>query len=266
MNSQMRGRAYAKINLTLQVTGQRSDGYHDLVSIMQTVSLWDELSLLPAGDLALDCDVPALSSGDNLVLRAARLLGRGGHFVLRKGIPIAGGMGGGSSDAALALRLLDGLYKLGLPSHELLAAAAELGSDVPFFLCGGAALVEGRGDRVTPLADLEPRWLVVLNPGLLLSTAAVFRELRPDEHASVVSRSFSALVNTLEAPAERLEPAIAREKQRLREQGVTEILLSGSGPTVFALCPSRQDAERIGQATGGVPACFVSREEALRLV
>lgn len=260
----MRGRAYAKINLTLEVTGKRPDGYHELVSIMQTVSLFDELSLTPSDDLSLQCDVSELAGDDNLVLRAARVLGRGGHFELRKGIPIAGGMGGGSSDAALALRLLDAAYDLRLPAGELLAAAASLGSDVPFFLCGGTALVEGRGERVTPLSPLPLRWLVVLNPGVPLPTPAVFHELRPPEYATAPSREFRRLVNTLEAPAERLEPAIGRCKQRLREAGAKEVLLSGSGPTVFALCSSEQEAEHVAAATRGRSARFVSRDEAIQ--
>src|SRR5437868_448094 len=129
----MRGRAYAKVNLSLEVTGKRPDGYHELVSVMQTISLSDSLSLEPASELGLDCTDPQLNSADNLVFRAARLLDRGGKFRLDKHIPVAGGLGGGSSDAALALRLLNGVYGLGLTAKELHAAAAKLGSDVPFF-------------------------------------------------------------------------------------------------------------------------------------
>jgi len=161
----VRGLAYAKINLTLEVTGKRPDGYHELVSIMQTISVADELSLSRASDLTLDCDQPELAGEDNLVLRAARLLGAGGHFELRKRIPVAAGLGGGSSDAALALRLLDTVHHLHLTPEQLLDAAAKLGSDVPFFLHGGTALIEGRGERVRPLADLPQHWLVLVNPG-----------------------------------------------------------------------------------------------------
>ncbi|MFI5268953.1 MAG: 4-(cytidine 5'-diphospho)-2-C-methyl-D-erythritol kinase, partial [Chloroflexota bacterium] len=180
----MHGLACAKINLTLEVTGKRPDGYHELISLMQTVSLADELSLEPAEDLSLDCDVPELAGDNNLVLRAARLLGRGGRFVLRKRIPAAGGLGGGSSDAAVALRLLDAAYHLRLSPEHLMEAATHLGSDVPFFLHAGTVLVKGRGELVQPLPDLRERWLVLLNPGVPLSTARVFQDLRPDEYAA----------------------------------------------------------------------------------
>jgi len=304
------GLACAKINLTLEVLGKRPDGFHELISVMQTVSLADSLSLTPADDLRLECDVPELASDDNLVLRAARLLRRGGHFRLSKRIPAAGGMGGGSSDAALALRLLDAAYDLRLPASELLGAAAELGSDVPFFLYGGTALIEGRGERVTPLPDLPSRWAVLLNPGVPLSTPAVFRELRPDEwsdgaatrdwlarsqpdapheptrrsgderagsargggrlHDSEQERvgagnGLPALVNSLEGPALRLEPAIGRCRKALVDAGATEVLLSGSGPTVFGLTEGEAQANAIARQVGGIAARFVGRAEALKI-
>ena len=154
----MRGRAYAKVNLSLEVLHRRDDAYHELLSVFQTVSLHDELSLEAADELRLACDLPELLGDDNLVLRAARLLDRGGHFQLRKGIPVAGGMGGGSSDAALALRLLDGVYRMGLSAEELHAAAAELGSDVPFFLTAGTASVGGRGTGAWALPSQGGIW------------------------------------------------------------------------------------------------------------
>jgi 4-diphosphocytidyl-2-C-methyl-D-erythritol kinase len=266
----MRGLAYAKINLTLEVTGKRPDGYHQLVSLMQTVSLADSLSLAPATDSRLECDNPQLGGEDNLVLRAARLLGRGGHFSLRKRIPVAAGLGGGSSDGALALRLLDATYSLGLTDAEMLAAALDLGSDVPFFLHGGTALVEGRGERVTPLPDLARESLVLLNPGVPLSTAAVFRGLKPEEYAATsTSRSshpYPSLVNTLLAPALRLEPRIADSQERLQAAGLTRVLLSGSGPTVFGLAADDAEARRIARESGGFAVRFVGRAEALKLV
>jgi 4-diphosphocytidyl-2-C-methyl-D-erythritol kinase len=297
----MRGLAHAKINLTLEVVGKRPDGYHELVSIMQTVALADTMELVPATDLHLTCNVPALSGDDNLVVKAARLLGKPGHFRLEKHIPAAAGLGGGSSDAALALRLVDAVYDVRLPLGELLEAAAELGSAVPCFLHGGTALIEGRGERVTPLPDLPCRWLVLLNPGVPLSTAAVFKELRPAEYSDgAVSRRWAdalapnlgpatdprlangaqpadaahgwtqeqtggtalPLVNTLDAAARRLEPAIRLCHDRLLEAGATEVLLSGSGPTVFGLATDEHQARLIAEATGGVATRFASRPEA----
>ena len=268
MNRLVHGLAYAKINLTLEVSGRRPDGYHELTSLMQTVSLADELALEPADDLTLSCDVPELACDDNLVLRAARTLGRGGRFTLRKHIPVAAGLGGGSSDAALALRLVDAAYGLRLPPEELLAAAASLGSDVPFFLHGGTALVQGRGERVQALPDLPTHWLALLNPGVPLSTAKVFAELRPDEYAAPgpPPLGMPSLENTLEAPALRLEPAIAGCRRRLLEAGAEAVLLSGSGPTVFGLAFGEAEARRMAAQTGGIAARFVGRAEALAYV
>jgi 4-diphosphocytidyl-2-C-methyl-D-erythritol kinase len=296
----VRGRAYAKVNLSLEVLHRRDDGYHELLSVFQTVSLHDELSLEAADELRLACDLPELLGDDNLVLRAARLLDRGGHFQLRKGIPIAGGMGGGSSDAALALRLLDGVYRMGLSAEELHTAAAELGSDVPFFLTAGTASVEGRGEHVTPLVDLPAQWLAVLNPRVPLSTPAVFRELRPEEYAEgkatsawigawsaarsarspsaavrqrgepqpAEARNSEALppsINSLQAPAERLEPRIVAAREALLAAGAERVLLSGSGPTVFGFCRDEAHAREVAGKTGGWPARFVGRAEALAL-
>jgi 4-diphosphocytidyl-2-C-methyl-D-erythritol kinase len=267
----VRGHAYAKINLTLEVTGKRPDGYHELISIMQTISLADEISLEEADDLVLECDRQELATEDNLVLRAARLLGRGGHFTLLKRIPIAAGLGGGSSDGALALRLLDALHDIHLSPEKMVEAAVKLGSDVPFFLYGGTCVVGGRGERVVPMPDLPPRWLVLLHPGAPLSTASVFGELRPDEYVQMPKanhwggQDVPPLANTLEAAAERLEPAIGECRQRLLAAGLSQVLLSGSGPTVFGLAADESQARRIAESTGGIAARFVGRTEALAL-
>ncbi len=271
----MRGWAYAKINLTLEVLGRRADGYHDLVSVMQTISLADELTFEPGTDLTLDCDAPNLAGPDNLVLKAARLLKATGHFVLRKRIPEGGGLGGGSSDAALALRLI-AASGWRLSPDELHAAAAQLGSDVPFFLYGGTCLVEGRGERVQPLSDLPPYWLTLVNPGVPLSTAAVFGDLRPDEYgtgsltrewlASAARRdALPPPVNSLEPAAARLQAAVGACRSRLIAAGAERVLLSGSGPTVFAIGPNESQARRLAQASGGIAARFVSRDEAQTL-
>ena len=267
----MHGLAYAKVNLTLEITGKRPDGYHELISVMQTISLADDLSFEPAPVLSLECDVPELANEDNLVLKAARLLGQTGRFVLRKRMPFAAGLGGGSSDAALALRLVDEACHLHLPPERIVEAGAKLGSDVPFFLYGGTALVGGRGERVMPLPDLQARWLVLLNPGVPLSTAAVYGALDPAEYvASPRSQYWTGqdvppLVNTLEAAALRLEPRIAAARARLVEAGLPAVLLSGSGPTMFGLAADHAEAERVAKATGGIAARFVGRTDALAL-
>ena len=169
-------RAYAKLNLTLEVLGRRPDGYHEITSVLQTVSLADVLSFRPAPTLSLRCSDPTLVSEDNLALRAARLLGettgctQGAEVTLEKHIPVASGLGGGSADAAAALWALDRLWDLRLPETQLSTLAARLGSDVPFFLQGGTALAQGRGERVTQLPPAPEAWFLVVRPPLEIPT------------------------------------------------------------------------------------------------
>src|SRR5713101_8468619 len=186
-------RAYAKINLTLDVLGRRADGYHDLATVMQTVDLYDTICLTATEDsqIHLVCSIPELSNDANLAVRAAQLLRQrlalrhGVLIELHKRIPVAAGLGGGSSDAAAVLRALQQWWQLPLPPSDLLNMAAALGSDVPFFLTGGLALCEGRGERVTTLAPYLPpsmHWLLLVKPALSVSTAAVFRSLSASDY------------------------------------------------------------------------------------
>src|SRR5438105_2529957 len=162
--------AYAKLNLGLEVTGRREDGYHDIVSVMHLVDLHDTLTFDADAEITVDCDNPILASEGraNLVWRAARLLqetakvGKGARIELQKNIPLAAGLGGGSSDAAATLSGLVELWGLDLSGEEMRNLAGILGSDVPFFLDGATALVEGRGDRVTPLPAMPPAWAVLV--------------------------------------------------------------------------------------------------------
>jgi 4-diphosphocytidyl-2-C-methyl-D-erythritol kinase len=183
MSTEQKALAYAKINLSLEVLGKREDGYHELVSVMQTVSLADRLQAAPARVVTFTCSEPQLQTTDNLVVRAATLLrdayhiNHGCSLHLLKRIPAAAGLGGGSSDAATALHLLVRIWNLDIDRATLSHFAAQIGSDVPFFLTGGTSLVEGRGERVTPLLDPPLRWYVLAKPQVGLSTAAVFRAL-----------------------------------------------------------------------------------------
>src|SRR5205085_5260687 len=196
-------RAYAKINLTLDVLGRRADGYHALATVMQTVDLHDTLCLTATDDnrVQVVCTRPELSNEDNLAARAAQLLRerfalqQGIQIVLRKRIPIAAGLGGGSSDAAAVLLVMRQWWQLSLSPTELQDIAASLGSDVPFFLTGGLALCEGRGELVTPLAcgrakdgptgraksgpywPSSMRWLLLLKPAIDIATASAFSGL-----------------------------------------------------------------------------------------
>jgi len=251
-------RAYAKINLTLDVSGRRTDGYHELITVMQAIDLYDTICLTEIADnsVYIRCTTPELSTADNLAVRAAHLvrqrLGdrRGILIELHKRIPMAAGLGGGSSDAAAILLALQAWWHLPLSATDLLDMATLLGSDVPFFLHGGLALCEGRGERVTPLAPAWPdtmRWLVLVKPAIAVSTAKVFGDLPGSDYSDGThSRSIcAALEEGREPSAEDLHnglergvlehyPEVALARQDLFATGASLVRLSGSGPTLFA--------------------------------
>src|SRR6266567_9058552 len=187
-------RSYAKINLTLDVLGRRSDGYHELITIMQTIDLYDTICLTANEDTSVRmiCTRPELSNDDNLAARAAQAirqrlnLTQGLDIELHKRIPVAAGLAGGSSNAAAVLLALQRWWQLPLSPTDLLSIAASLGSDIPFFLTGGLALCEGRGEYITPLASRWPaymRWLLLVKPSIGVSTAAVFRNLPTSDYS-----------------------------------------------------------------------------------
>lgn len=271
--------AYAKINLTLNVLGKRPDGYHALASVMQTVSLADTL-LIRTGEsetVSCDVDVPELRSEQNLALRAAHLLretaGRplGADIELRKVVPIQAGLGGGSSDAATALTALSALWDLHLPPGRLEELGAQLGSDVPFLVQGGTALVEGRGEVVTPLPDMRPLWLIVAKPAVNVSTAEIFRALAPadfghDEDTRAVVSAIRRgadlpvewLSNTLERVAIERYPEIAAVRSTLEHAGASPVRMSGSGPTLYApFAHLGQAAEVYGRVAGALPQVWL---------
>jgi 4-diphosphocytidyl-2-C-methyl-D-erythritol kinase len=284
--------AYAKVNLTLDVLGRRADGYHELASVMQTVALADTLAFrsLPDGQTELLCDVPALNGPENLVYRAVQALReatgcrRGVRIELQKRIPAQGGLGGGSSDAATVLLLLNQWWQLGLTSERLIELGANLGSDVPFFILGGTALVEGRGERVTPLPDLPGMWVMLLKPPVAVSTLAVFRALTPADYTNgqatatlVAALRGSAvllldgLMNALEARVCEEYPAVAESRAAFFRAGASWVRMSGSGPTLFALFPSLAEAAPVYQTllSEGRQVWLtrtVSRSEALTVV
>lgn len=262
--------APAKLNLFLEVTGKRPDGYHDLQSLMVAVGLYDTLECSPdrSGGLALTCDAPDLSCGpDNLVLRAAEVLRRhtgyagGARLHLAKRIPMQAGMAGGSSDAAAALAGLNRLWNLDLPAAELARLGAAVGSDVAFFFAPSpAAWCTGRGEVVEPERVGGPLWFVVAKPPVGLSTAAVFRELtlpdvpvpgdeiRAAVRAGDVERIARGLHNRLSEPAERLAPEVAALRRAVLDAGAAGALMTGSGSAVFGLCRDRTEAHRVASA------------------
>ena len=243
--------APAKINLTLHVTGQRADGYHLLDSLVAFVDLGDRITATTAPDLRLAITGPFAAGvpagDDNLVLRAARLMGgHGAAITLDKVLPPASGIGGGSADAAATLRALSQLWGIPLPQR---AAVLALGADVPVCLAGQAVRMTGVGDGLHPLAHpLPDAALVLVNPGIALSTPAVFAALDRHDHAPMprdmprlrdvaeLAAFLGMMRNDLEPPAIRLAPAIARVKAAISAQSGCRIArMSGSGATCFGL-------------------------------
>ncbi|MDE2860616.1 MAG: 4-(cytidine 5'-diphospho)-2-C-methyl-D-erythritol kinase [Chloroflexota bacterium] len=261
-------RAYAKINLTLEVLGKRADGYHEVVTVMQTIDLCDELTLEPSADMSLRCSDPTLETEDNLVLRAADLLREhagcdsGADIYLRKSIPVAAGLGGGSSDAAAALVGLRRLWGLEQAVSDLRPLAASLGSDVPFFLSGGTAIAEGRGDVITSLPALPRTHLVLLSPQVEIpnKTAAMYGRLTPELYTdgsrsarlrsgleSGASIDPDALFNVFESVAFGLHPAIEEGRRTMLDAGASWVRLSGSGPAMYAFTASAEEADAMAR-------------------
>ena len=257
--------ASGKVNLALEVLGKRADGYHELATVMQTIDLADRLILEDADELALtttSAEVPA--SADNLALRAAGALreaakvDRGVRVRLDKRIPVAAGLGGGSSDAAAVLLGLNRLWNLRWPLARLAEVAVTLGMDVPFFLRGGLALGTGRGERLTPIPG-TPLALVLVNPGEPLSTAAVYGRVTPAMYsdggrartmtealrARKPTRVAASLYNGLEAAAIGVRPDLVRMRAALVAAGALGAAMSGSGPTVFGVARSFEQARQI---------------------
>ena len=262
----MKIEAFAKVNLTLEVFGTRPDGYHALRSVVMPVALSDTVEI--AEDLDLSCDS---GFADDLCLKAARVLraelpaggrARGARIHVVKRIPVGGGLGGGSADAAAVLDALNGLWGAGFSRPALAALGARVGSDVPALVLarGGApVLMEGRGERVVPLAcPPAPLHLVLANPGVFCSTGEVFARCKSrvtdapsilyNMQAALASgdpeRVAAALVNDMEAPAAALHPEIAATQAALRAAGVLGVLMSGSGSTVFGLVRTEAEGRR----------------------
>lgn len=264
-------RAYAKINIGLDVLRRRADGYHEVKMIMQTVDIYDELVLerrkQPGIELRMDnSELP--SGGDNLICRAADLLFRekkitgGVNISLTKRIPIAAGMAGGSADAAAALRGVNELFDLGYSLTELQALGVGLGADIPYCLAGGTMLSEGIGEILTPLPAPPAAHLVIAKPDINVSTAFVYGNLHADSlawHPDIdgmiaalqkgdLDGITGRLGNVLETVTVKAHPVIEQIKELLRKQGAENALMSGSGPTVFGIFKEKETAARAAEA------------------
>ena len=265
----METKAYAKVNFTLEVFAERADGYHALRSLVVPVSLCDtiEVESAPGGSISSDSPYP-----DDLCVKAAVKLrsaaiargiqgaeNLGAAISIVKRIPAGGGLGGGSADAAATLKALDSLWGLGFPRAALLEVAAQVGSDVPSLVHGGAVIMEGRGEIVSPFMDFAPFWLVLANPGVSVPTKKVFAaaqaRLTNDTRILHNIRSAlerrdlmdiaSAMVNDLASPAQSLYPEISGALDALRDAGVCGPMMSGSGSTVFGLVPDEARGREI---------------------
>ncbi len=277
----LRLRAPAKINWTLEVLGRRPDGYHEVRTVLQTIDVCDEVRVAPAEALSLSAEGPHEAREDDLALRAAALLadvsGRAPavHISLAKRIPAAAGLGGGSADAAAVLRGLDRLWGLGLRPQLLAELAAALGSDAPFFVYGGTAFAEGRGEQLTPLPDLPPAWLVLLVPPFRLpeKTRRMYEALTAADFSdgsgsAALARRLEAgepiaaecLRNAFERAAFATFPGLAAYREALLAAGAERVHLAGSGPGLFALGPTAAAARRLHERLrppGGL--AFVAR-------
>jgi len=265
-------KAFAKLNLYLEVLGRREDGYHDIRSLMVTVDLADTLRVRDArSGISVVVDAAGVPSGqDNLCWEAADALRRragirkGAEVRLVKTIPVAAGMGGGSSDAACVLAGLNALWGAGLTEAELADVAAGIGSDVPFFIRGGLQLAEGRGEILTPLEGLPRAWFVIAAPELAVSSAwaysAVRMGLTTATHATRITLLSTVLdaagvvgilQNDLEGGVEESHPVVRRLKAALLAHGAAGALMSGSGPAVFGVTQDRTSAIEVASAVRG---------------
>ncbi len=271
----------AKVNLALEVLGKRPDGYHEIATVMQTVDLFDRLTLEAAPTISLETDDSALPADErNLIVRAALLLRQvsgveaGARMRLRKRIPVAAGLGGGSSDAAATLWGLNRLWGLRWPRARLAELAARLGMDVPFFLTGGPALATGRGERVERLPAGGGYALVLVNPRVPLSTAEVYERVPAGWRAEPAAtrrlvealstrnavRVGAALTNDLEGFVAPSLPAVGRMKAALLAAGALGAVMSGSGPTVVGMARSLDHARQIRRRVSRADwACWAVR-------
>ncbi len=258
----------AKINLGLSILEKRSDGFHELDTIFQMVNLYDSLEFesQPANVLLTcnDSNIPTDSS--NLICKAAQLLknhfpensDKGCKIHLKKKIPVGAGLGGGSGNAAGALMGLNYLWDLGLRREQLLEISAQLGSDVPFFLCSPAARGQGRGEKLTPLQPFKKCYVILVFPKIFVSTSEVYQHLnlnltKNQKNISILSDFFSQsdivnlganLVNDLETVVLKRYPVVQMAKDRLRSFQPQGLLVSGSGSSVFGMFQEFDSAKR----------------------
>lgn len=269
MITTLQGKAYGKINIGLDVLRKRSDGYHEVKMIMQTVSLFDRITITRnknSSDIVLETNLNFLPTNENnIVYKAAKLIkdefgiSDGLSIKLEKHIPVAAGMAGGSTDAATTLELLNTMYSLNLSKDDLMKRAVTLGADVPYCILKGTALSEGIGEVLTPLKQLMPCYILIVKPPIYVSTKFVYENLRINEltsHPDIdgIVDAISAgdletmsqkMGNVLESVTEDNYLVISSIKKLMTQNGAISSLMSGSGPTVFGIYDNE---DKINQA------------------
>lgn len=259
-------KAYGKINLALDVVRKREDGYHDVRMIMQTVKMYDYIQIKKTNnkDIKIQTNLSFLPTNENnLVYKAAKLLmdefniEQGVEIKLDKFIPVAAGMAGGSSDAATVLIGINKLFDLGLKKHELMERGVKIGADVPYCILRGTCLAEGIGEKLTTLKSVPNCYVVIIKPGVSVSTKYVYENLHANElsyHPDIdgmiedlknqdLEGIAGKLSNVLETVTEEAYPEIKQIKDSLKKDGAMNAIMSGSGPTVFGLFKDRDVAE-----------------------
>lgn len=281
---QITARSSAKINLFLKVTGKRPNGYHEICSVMQMVDVFDTLTfnLDPSGKLSIKVSgMDAPSDGTNLVIKAAEALRKwgnikvGARISLEKNIPVSAGLGGGSGNAAVALKALADLWGVKLAQDEFTRLALAIGADVPFFLNGPCALVTGIGEKIKPVNARKSAPVLLVKPDFGVSTAEAYRnskfDFTPYSASDVMvedvisgdpSRMGPRMVNDLMPWAMGAHPELARLKERIQSANPkpTFVMMSGSGPTLFALYDREEDCGRAAEfLKGAAPFVMATR-------
>jgi len=274
-------KAPAKVNYLLDVIRRRPDGYHDLRMVMQRVNLCDELTmaLTDSPGISVLCGKDGVPDGPgNIAWKAAKALleltdgSRGARISIIKNIPVAAGLGGGSSDAATVLMGMNELLGLGLSDQRLMEIGVTLGADVPFFIFKRTALAEGIGEALTVMPEMPGAWVLLVNPGVHVSTAWVYKNLQLTNRGELnrLPRSYGSLEdvcsifsNDLESVTIPAFPVIAEIKNAMLQNGALAAMMSGSGPTVFGLYRDKDSAEKARAAVAEGTAWFAAAVETL---
>lgn len=244
-------KSFAKINLGLEIIGKRADGYHNLKTIFQTIDLFDTIEIKEnhTGTIHLDGDDPAVEwDRGNTIFKAFDMmyetfkLHQGFDVFVKKKIPGGSGLGGGSSNAAVILLFLNEYFRLNLPLKHLMEMGIKIGADVPFFLLGGTVMAEGVGEKMTPLKNLEERWISIVIPAIKVSTGLIFshfnltsKPIKSKIDTFITSKKLEVLENNLEETTFELFPEVRMIKKKMQTMGFKLVLMSGSGSAVYGV-------------------------------